>query len=235
MPILTSQVVRCEALNDFVFQVTLQLPEPVNLQAGQYLMVAMGATDLRPFSIASAPAMGGNTQVELHIGATPENPYAWEVIETIRATGEVTVHLPAGTATYVAESERPILLLAGGTGFSYTWSLLQHHINSSSKRPLTLFWAVRKEKDLYLHEQVERLVADYEHIRYIPVVEEQPTEITNAVHAQLIPAVINSGMVLGDHDVYIAGRFEMVAAARTAFSQAGLPNSQLFGDALAFI
>ena len=235
MPILTSQVVRCEALNDFVYRVTLQFSEPVSFKAGQYLMVAMSATDLRPFSIASAPIVGGNTTIDLHIGATPENPYAWEVIEQMRTSGEVTVHIPAGTATYVAESERPILLLAGGTGFSYTWSLLQHHINSNSKRPLTLFWAVRKQKDLYLHEQVERLAAKHEHIRYIPVVEEQPTEIANAVHAQLIPAVINSGLVLGDYDVYIAGRFEMVAAARTAFSQAGLPSSQLFGDALAFI
>ncbi|MCH8493649.1 MAG: NAD(P)H-flavin reductase [Idiomarina sp.] len=236
MPIVKSQVRRCEAVNEFVYLVDIELPEPIEFIAGQYLMVAMAADDLRPFSIASSPHAGGNTYVQLHIGASPDNPYAWQVIERIRAEGELTLHIPAGDAGYRSDSERPLLLVAGGTGFSYTWSILKAHLASSSKRSLTLYWGVRNANDLYMHQELCQLAEQHAHFTYIPVIENMPTPaIRNGVAGTLIPAVLNGGLVLADYDVYIAGRFEMVGVARDAFSKAGLPKSQLFGDALAFI
>lgn len=236
MSIVKSQVRRCEAVNEFVYLVDLELPEPIEFTAGQYLMVAMAENDLRPFSIASRPESGGNTHVQLHIGASLENPYAWQVIERIQAEGELMLHIPAGDAGYRGVSERPMLLVAGGTGFSYTWSILQAHRATDSKRSLTLFWGVRNSSDLYMHAKLTELAASDTRFHYVPVIENAPAHaIANSVHGRLIPAVVNSNLVLADYDVYIAGRFEMVGAARDAFNNAGLPKSQLFGDALAFI
>ncbi|EGN75389.1 2-polyprenylphenol hydroxylase-like oxidoreductase [Idiomarina sp. A28L] len=233
MPIVESKVRRCEAVSEFVFVVELELPEPISFVPGQYLMVVMGDGDMRPFSIASTPAE--TDFVELHIGATADNPYAWEVIEKIRSEGKLTINLPSGDAGYLAGSTRPLLLLAGGTGFSYTWSILQAHLASDNKRPITLFWGGRKASDLYMHEELQKLAVSDSRFHYVPVAEEVNSENWPGIRGLLIPAVLETVKNLTDYDVYIAGRFEMVRVARDAFYAEGLPKEQLFGDALAFI
>ena len=73
-----SEQMTCKAeisrqLADAVWEVRLQLPQPVAFKAGQYLMVVMGERDKRPFSIASCPS----TIVSGYChGATPDNSYA---------------------------------------------------------------------------------------------------------------------------------------------------------------
>ncbi|MCL5050646.1 MAG: NAD(P)H-flavin reductase [Firmicutes bacterium] len=230
---LVTKVTRCEALNGFVYLVELELPEPVEFVAGQYLMVVMGERDERPFSIASTPAQ--NQRVQLHIGAAPENPYAWDVIEKIREAGELTIKIPAGDAGFAHTSERPFILIAGGTGFSYTWSILQQHLASDSQRPVTLYWGGKEPRDLYLHEKLQALAAADKRFNYQPVVESPMNGAWQGLSGLVIPAVLAQTANLAEYDVYIAGRFEMVRVARDAFVNAGLPLQQLYGDALAFI
>ena len=81
----------------------------------------MGEKDKRPFSIASSPCREG--ELELHIGAAEHNPYAIEVVEHMKAALEdgtaVEIEAPHGEAWVREDSDKPLLLIAGGTGFSY--------------------------------------------------------------------------------------------------------------------
>lgn len=221
-----------ENLTPVVYRVVLELPEPLEFEAGQYLQVAMGERDKRPFSIASCPS--STQQLELHIGAAANNPYALEVLNKMREEQQITVEVPLGQASYRADSPRPIILIAGGTGFSYTWSILQAHLRSGSKRPITLYWGARNAEDLYYDAQLRELAAQHEPLHYCPVVENAPAQwhgATGLVHH----AVMAEQTDLNEADVYVAGRFEMVRVIRDAFHGQGLPLSQLYGDALAFI
>ena len=51
----------------------------------------------------------------------------------------------------------PMVLIAGGTGFSYTYSILQEHLNSGDKTPLTLYWGGKHAADLYLADKLTEL------------------------------------------------------------------------------
>ncbi|MCH8500884.1 MAG: NAD(P)H-flavin reductase [Aliidiomarina sp.] len=230
---LVANVRRCEPLNGFVYLVELELPEPVEFIAGQYLTVVMGERDERPFSIASTPAE--KRYLQLHIGAAPDNPYAWEVIEKIRHDGVLTIKVPAGDAGYAPTSERPLMLIAGGTGFSYTWSILQQHLASSSERNVELYWGGKQPQDLYFHDRLRALAASDKRFTYSPVVESSAQAGWGGFTGLVIPTVLAETANLANYDIYIAGRFEMVRVARDAFTAAGLPRDQLFGDALAFI
>lgn len=221
-----------ENLTPVVYRVLLELPEQLDFQAGQYLQVVMGERDKRPFSIASCPS--NTQQLELHIGAAENNPYALEVLNKMRSEQQITVEVPLGQAGYHADSERPIILIAGGTGFSYTWSILQAHLRSGSSRPVTLYWGARTVADLYYDAKLRELAERYAQFYYCPVVENAPAEwhgSTGLVHQ----AVMAEQTDLNEADIYVAGRFEMVRVIRDAFHAQGLPLSQLYGDALAFI
>ena len=116
------QVQSIESLTEFVYKVLLKPEENIDFLPGQYLNFVMSDEDKRPFSIASAP---GNEYIELQIGAFGADSYPMQVIERIKSTAVVTIEMPMGTAQLRIESERPLLLIAGGTGFSYIKSMFE--------------------------------------------------------------------------------------------------------------
>lgn len=125
----TCKVKKLVQVNDHVYHIELMCEQAFTFQAGQYLQVIMGEKDKRPFSIASAP---NQSHLELHIGATKENSYAMQVVDVLKDKGQFQAEIGLGQAQLRADSTRPILLIAGGTGFSYVQSIARHlaHINT---------------------------------------------------------------------------------------------------------
>lgn len=232
-----SQQMTCKAeisrqLADAVWEVRLQLPQPVEFKAGQYMMAVMGERDKRPFSIASCPSKG--SEWLLHVGATPDNTYAMEVLDKIRADGELEVDGPDGIAFYRQDSDKPAVIIAGGTGFSYAYSILQQHLRATPERPLTLYWGAKSLADLYLHDELEQLAKQYKHFDYHPVVEDAVGDWPYSI-GLVHQAVMARQQDLQDCEVYMAGRFEMVRVIRDDFVAQGVPLENLYGDALSFI
>lgn len=224
------KLVELSQFTDFVYKLVLKTSEPAEFIAGQYLTVVMGEKDKRPFSIASSPTTG---LIELHIGASEHNPYAMEVIEKVKATGELTVEIAAGKAFYREESKRPAILIAGGTGFSYVKSILDYSLTTANRQPIFIYWGAQQPEHLYYHQELAALAAQHEHLTYIPVVENGTVAggKTGLVHK----AVLEDFVSLEGYDVYIAGRFEMSGAAREDFRQQGIEEAHLYGDAFEFI
>ncbi|RUO24016.1 NAD(P)H-flavin reductase [Aliidiomarina minuta] len=232
MSVLRCEVKSMKLMTPQVYRVELTPSAPVVFYAGQYLQVVMGENDKRPFSIASMPA--DQNRLELHIGVAEDNPYSTEVVELMQTEGEIKVEAPLGSAHYRAASERAMVLVAGGTGFSYVWSILQHHLSSTDPRHVVLYWGARQLNDLYLHEQLEQMQRMHENFSYRPVLESPPAEWEHS-RGLVHHAVLGDFANLEALDIYVAGRFEMVRVVRDEFIQRGLPENQLYGDALSFI
>ena len=229
---LTCKAAITRQLADYVWEVSLELPSPVAFKAGQYLQVVMGERDKRPFSIASDPAE--HQHWLLHVGATPDNSYAGEVLEKIKQDQQLTVEAPAGDSFVKLPQQAPIVLIAGGTGFSYTYSILQKLLADGLQQPVYLYWGARQASDLYLHQQLEQLAGQHPLFHYRPVIEEATANWNYAV-GLVHHAVMAERENLSDYEIYMAGRFEMVRVIRDDFIARGLSLSQLHGDALAFI
>lgn len=229
---LTCKAAITRQLADYVWEVSIELPTPVAFKAGQYLQVVMGERDKRPFSIASDPAE--HNQWLLHVGATPDNSYAGEVLTQIKQQQQLIIEAPAGDAFVQLPQQQPIVLIAGGTGFSYTYSILQKLLADGLQQPVYLYWGARQASDLYLHQQLEQLAEQHPLFNYRPVIEEASADWSYAV-GLVHHAVMAERDNLSDCQIYMAGRFEMVRVIRDDFIARGLSMSQLHGDALAFI
>ena len=222
-----------EPLTDVVSRVLLAPSQAMTFKAGQYLRVIMGPEDKRPFSIASAPA-NDSPYLELHIGAGPDNAYASEVLVKMREQGEVNVDGGHGKAFVRDNLPRPTILVAGGTGFSYTYSILQELLKRNYHEPVFLYWGTRTLDDMYHYEQLMALSEQHTDFTFVPVIEQAPDDWhskTGWVHK----AVMEDFVSLEPYYVYIAGRFEMAGVAREDFHQKGLIAEHLFGDAYEFI
>ncbi len=220
------------------YQILLHPETPVSFKAGQYLMVVMGDKDKRPFSIASSPCRHEG-ELELHIGAAEHNAYALEVVEAMKLAlekdGEIVIDAPHGDAWVQEESERPLLLIAGGTGFSYVRSILDHCVAQNKENDIYLYWGARDECQLYAKDELIEIAAQNGNVHFIPVIEQKADEWQGKV-GNVLQAVSEDFDSLAEYDIYIAGRFEMAGAAREQFTQnKGANSDRMFADAYAFI
>ncbi|GAB1041854.1 MAG: NAD(P)H-flavin reductase [Shewanella algae] len=217
--------------NDAVYQVLLRPEKPLEFKAGQYLCVVMGEKDKRPFSIASAP---GSELIELHIGAAVSESYPMQVVERLRDNSHIDIEAPGGEAFLRHQSVRPRLLVAGGTGFSYIKSLVEQQIALGQKVETLLYWGCRNPEAMYYEAIAREWHQAHPWLHFVPVVEQAEAD-WQGKQANLLAQIRSDFVSLVGYDIYIAGRFDMVGAARELFREMGLDEAHLYGDAFAFI
>ncbi|SHO58031.1 NAD(P)H-flavin reductase [Vibrio quintilis] len=236
--IIQSKVKSIQPLASNTYKILLLPSTPVSFKPGQYLMVVMGEQDKRPFSIASSPCRHEG-ELELHIGAAEHNAYAFEVVEMMKAAMnddlEIHIDVPHGDAWLRENSERDLLLIAGGTGFSYVRSILDHCLSQSLKRNIFLYWGAKDSRQLYAMDELYQIEKQNDNIKFIPVIEMDDSQWQGKT-GNVIQAVSDDFESLADVDVYIAGRFEMAGVAREQFTlNKHARSDHIYGDAYSFI
>jgi aquacobalamin reductase/NAD(P)H-flavin reductase len=225
------QVESLTLLTEFVYKVLLKPSESVDFKAGQYLNFVMSDDDKRPFSIASAP---GAAAIELQIGAFGADSYPMQVIEHIKANDTVTIEMPLGNAELRTESDRPLLLLAGGTGLSYIKSMYEFLAVQKSTRKVVVYWGLRNPSACYELDKAIETINSLANGEFHPVVE-TPHDDWQGQVGMVHKVVMKDIKNLSDYDIYLAGRFDMVGAVRTDFLAQGALIEHMFADAFAFI
>ncbi len=109
-----------------------------------------------------------------------------------------------------------MVLIAGGTGFSYARSILLAALAEQPDREVSIYWGGREAVHLYDLGELEALSIKYPQLKVIPVVE-QPEEGWRGRTGTVLSAVLQDYGSLAEQDIYIAGRFEMAKIARERF------------------
>lgn len=231
MKSICCQVHALTPLTPYVYKVLLKPDQAIDFMPGQYLNFVMSDDDKRPFSIASAP---GAEFIELHIGAFGEDSYAMQVIDRLKSSDQVTVELPLGNAQLRTDSDRPLLLLAGGTGFSYIKSMFDYLAEQATKRPVIVYWGVREESAFYELERTQATINKIPNASFIPVIQEADDNWQGKVgfvHKVAMQDIVS----FEPYDIYLAGRFDMVGIVREDFINQGAVKDHMYADAFAFI
>ncbi|MDX3772631.1 NAD(P)H-flavin reductase [Chromatiaceae bacterium AAb-1] len=232
---ITCTITRIEALTPFVSKVVLKPQSAVHFMPGQYLQLWLNEQDKRAFSIASIPSAG---ELELHIGAGAADQYASQAIQHLQHHYQlqqpVIAEVGLGHSQWQPEHNRPVILLAGGTGFSYVYSIARAIAESHFDQPVFLYWGVRQSDALYYQEEMQQWAASNNKYRFIPVVQ-QPSADWQGRTGLVHQTVLDDFVSLDAYDIYIAGPFPMVGTVRDAFLQQGAHRGQMYADAFAYI
>lgn len=235
MKTITCQVESLTSLTAHVYKVLLKPSEKVEFIAGQYLNFVMSDEDKRPFSIASSP---NSDLIELQIGAFVADSYPMQVIERIKVSqannSTVTIEIPLGNAQLRTISERPLLLLAGGTGFSYIKSMFEYLAEQKSTRHIMVYWGLREESACYELAETAATIAKLPNASFIPVIE-NPSDAWQGKTGLVHQAAMHDIIGFEPYDIYLAGRFEMVGAIRSDFVEHGALLEYMYADAFAYI
>ncbi len=226
----TSTVERLELLSHDVMRVVLKLEggKPIEFYAGQYINVLLEDGEKRSFSFATAPHAGD--WIELQIRRIPGGRYTTHVFERMKAGDAVRFEGPLGSFFLREESDKPIIFVAGSTGFAPVKSMLEYAFARGSKRPMVLYWGVRKQRDLYLAALPRQWEKDHPNFRFVPVLSEPDAEWTGRT-GLVHEAILADYPDLSAYQVYACGSVGMVEAAYPAFAAHGLSQDDCFSDA----
>ncbi|HWU77463.1 MAG TPA: 2Fe-2S iron-sulfur cluster-binding protein [Rhodanobacter sp.] len=198
---------------------------------GQYLDVLLEDGKRRPYSIANGPQADG--AIELHVRHVDGGGFTSWVNEGLRVGDRLRIEGPLGTFVPREDSERPMIFMAGGTGFAPIKAIVEHFIALGTRRSIELYWGARSASDLYLRELAEHWVRELPHLRFHPVVSE-PEQAANLRIGLVHQAVLADHPDLSGHDVYMSGPPPMIDAGHQAFLDAGLPEDRLYYDSFEY-
>jgi CDP-4-dehydro-6-deoxyglucose reductase len=213
-----------------IVKVKLPANERLQFLAGQYIDFLLKDGHRRSFSIASPPH--DDALLELHIRHTPGGLFTDPLFTTFKGREILRLEGPLGTFFLREDSDKPIIFVAGGTGFAPIKAMLMHAFHREIDRPMVLYWGARSQRDLYMPLVAGEWQRQHPNFTFIPVLSEPlagdswPGR-TGFVHQ----AVLDDFGDLSGYQVYACGAPAMVDAARSTFvGTRKLPPDEFFAD-----
>lgn len=232
---LPSRVQKMEKRADDVMVLYLKLPASERLQflAGQYLDFLLKGGKRRSYSIANPPH--ADELIELHLRHVPGGLFTDHVFSAMKEKDILRINGPLGSFFVREDSDKPMIFVAGGTGFGPIKAMLEHLFEEKSPRRLVLYWGARSLKDLYMAELPSRWQQQHASFTFIPVLSQPKAEDrwdgrTGYVHQAVLEDVAD----LSGFQVYACGAPIMVDSARESFILRGLPADEFFADSFVY-
>ncbi len=241
---LPARVDEMERLAPDVMRLFLKLPEAVDFKylPGQYIDVLLKEGKRRSYSMANPPHRAG--RLEFHIRHVKGGLFTEHVFSTMKVRDILRIRGPLGNFYLREDSDRPVIFVAGGTGFAPIKAMLEHAFYEGLERPVFLgldrpfhlYWGARTLKDLYLHGLPLQWEREHELFTYTPVLSEPlPEDRWEGRTGLVVDAVVEDHPDLSLFDVYASGPPAMVEAGEEAFTAQGLPLERYFYDAFTYM
>ena len=230
---MPARVSSLERKSHDVMIVRLQLPanDPFNYRPGQYVEFLLRDGSRRSYSMANAPHNGPG--LELHVRHMPGGKFTDHVFGVMKEKEIQRIEGPFGSFFLREDSDKPMVLLASGTGFAPIKALIEHMQFQGIKRRATLYWGGRRPEDLFMDDWVRAKLLEMPNLDYVPVIsdalpEDAWTGRTGFVHR----AVLEDLPDLSGYQVYACGAPIVVDSARNDYCElAGLAEEEFFADA----
>lgn len=219
----TATVSRVRDLTHDVREIALSLTGPASIRflPGQFVSFEVDRPGRLPatrsYSIASPPGRDGS--IELLVNRVEGGPGSGYLFG-LREGDTTSFRGPLGSFT-LHDGTRDLLFVATGTGIAPLRSMLWTLADSASTRPITLFWGLRSERDLYYQDELEQLRARLPGFAYVTTLSRPAGEWTgsigwvSALVEQRVPDVDNI-------DAYLCGNAAMIRDVREILRARGL-------------
>ena len=227
-----ARVSRMELLSTDVMQLGLTMADGSRMKffAGQYINIVLDNGERRSFSFATAPHAA--EEIELQVRLVPGGRFTTAVFDGMKVGDNLKFEGPLGTFTLREDSKKPIVFVAGSTGFAPVKSMVESAFHNAIDREMILYWGVRRRHDLYLGKLAEQWAREHSNFKFVAVLsapepEDEWTGRTGLVHE----AILADFPDLSRHQVYACGSVQMVQAAQPAFIKHGISTDDCFSDA----
>jgi len=225
LQLFRAQVERIRDLTHDVREIELCLKEPpaIAFKAGQFLSFEVGRdalnrTIVRPYSIASPPGQQGRVLLVLNlVQGGPGSTYLF----SLRVGDETQFRGPTGAFYLRDDPARDLLFVATGTGIAPLRSMLYALSERGFPRPVTLYWGLRSQRDLYYQDELEALARAHPNISFVTTLS-RPEEGWTGERGRVTPLVEARIASVQNLAVYLCGNEGMIKDVTAVLQKKGL-------------
>jgi len=233
-----AEVVEVRALTDNVREIGLMLIDPPDLHfvGGQY--IAIEVTEMkdghphvnnRPYSIASPPSDKG--VIRLCVDRVGDGPGSTR-LHALNPGDRLEFLPPMGYFTVNQAASTDLLFIATGTGIAPIKSMIGQILHAGNRRPIRLYWGLRREEDLYYQEELAQWADQHSEFHYVTTLS-QPSETWQGMrgrvteHIQKVMGGSDFLWRLDNLDAYLCGNFDMIKEVRTILMAHGVQKTAI--------
>ena len=225
-PYWNAEVVDVDPRTFDIAVVRVRTAEPLPYRAGQ--SVAVEVLDRRPrewrwYTPANAP---GGQYFDLHVRLIDGGPVSTALVRSVRPGDKLRLGSPIGRLTLDPDSDRRLLMVAGGTGLAPMKALIEQ-LATDGGRPTDLFFGVRSTREVYDADALATLDAAHDWLTVTTTVSDDTR--WDGKHGVVGEVAVASGD-WSDHDVYVCGSPPMVEATVKLHVAHGVPEKRIKFD-----
>ena len=229
---VTARVADVTALCEGVTRLRLRLPVEADLdyRCGQYINVWLDDDAPRSFSMATAPA---GDLIEFHIRRIPGGRFTDGLVQRLQPDDSVDVEFPLGVFCFHEDDWRPMILAATGTGIAPIRAILQSLLDQPDCPPVTLYWGVRTESDLYCLQELESWRNRIYEFDIVPVLSRGSEQWTGR-RGYVQDAIAQDHPDLSEHALYLCGSPAMINDVKDLAARRGADLDFVYADSFTF-
>lgn len=223
---IASNVIALSMLNQNVLKVRLQLDNPSDFRAGQYVNLITPSNIVRSYSIANVPKQS----IDLHVKLMPKGLMSDWLSQQAKIGSSVYIRGPMGDCFYHNPEEKsfPIVLAGTGTGLAPLVGIVNDALENKHNGQIILIHGGVTEADLYLHETLNQLHEEHVNFEYVPcVLKESDTVRQASIEAVLLEKLDG---IQDNARLYICGPEEITRKLKMKAFLAGVPSASIYSD-----
>jgi NAD(P)H-flavin reductase len=204
-------------------ELTLRAPDAIKFKAGQFISFEVPKEGFpfpltRPYSIASPPSnINRITLVFNLVSGGPGSTYLYGLKK-----GDVTSFKgPAGSFYLREDPSRHLLFVATGTGIAPLRSMLLTQLERNTGQPVTVFWGLRYERDLYYQDEMTAWASRYPKFSFVTTLSQPGPDWTGA-RGRVTSLIRERVTSVGDLAVYLCGNGDMIKDVTALIQSHGL-------------
>jgi NAD(P)H-flavin reductase len=204
-------------------ELTLLDPATISFKAGQFVSFEVAKPGVpypvtRPYSIASPPSV--TDRITLLYNLVKEGPGS-TYLHGLKEGDVTSFKGPAGSFYLRDEPAKHLLFVATGTGIAPFVSMLRTLFTHDTGQPITLFWGLRYERDLYYQEELTQWAADQPSFRFVTTLS-QPGPSWRGSIGRVTGLVQERIRTVSGLSVYLCGNGAMLNDVTTVIQGKGL-------------
>jgi CDP-4-dehydro-6-deoxyglucose reductase len=220
----TAEVSEIRDLTHDVREIRLRLvtPSEIQFRPGQFVSFEVAIPGfprpgMRPYSIASPPSQTAWIDLVLNlVSGGPGSSYLFG----LRVGDRTQFKGPAGSF-YLRDSTKDLLFVATGTGIAPFRSMLATLHESRDPRPVTLYWGLRTERDLYYQVELSALAAAHPQFTFVPTLS-RPTGQWRGRQGRVTELIEAAVPTVQNLEVYLCGNGGMIKDVTAILNHKGL-------------
>ncbi len=223
---IEARVKSATPLGEDVRLLHLQTPRTNRLRflAGQSVSLSLAGGPASEFPVASCPCDDRNLQ--FHVRRRAGDAFAERVFGGMKDVDTVSLQGPRGNFVLDEDSGRPLVFIAGDSGFAPVKSLIEHAMALDVAETLVLYWIAAGPGGHYLDNLCRSWNEALDNFRYVPLATGGPWSDADAVQRALLPVLAEHPRP-GECDFYVAGPGALTDAAEFALLEHGVPREQI--------